>query len=114
MRASTLGCRFLDRCGCRLGVEISFKDICILAAVLTVDAEVLTEVMLVITPHRTQVFLYRDECKPLRRATVCDMYNYLLLGSVCYGCVFLALPPVDTWFALAPGRVVHRRLFPCL
>ena len=34
MRASTLGCRFLDRCGCRLGVEISFKDICILAAVL--------------------------------------------------------------------------------
>ena len=40
MRASTLGCRFLDRCGCRLGVEISFKDICILAAVLTVDAEV--------------------------------------------------------------------------
>jgi len=40
MRASTLGCRFLDRCGCRLGVEISFKDMCILAAVLTVDAEV--------------------------------------------------------------------------
>ena len=39
MRASTLGCRFLDRCGCRLGVEISFKDMCILAAVLTVDAE---------------------------------------------------------------------------
>ena len=42
MRASTLSCRFLDRCGCRLGVEISFKDMCILAAVLrlTVDAEV--------------------------------------------------------------------------
>eukprot|EP00964_Phaeocystis_antarctica_P064697 scaffold38950_cov68-Phaeocystis_antarctica.AAC.2 len=41
MRASTLGCRFLDRCGCRLGVEISFKDMCILAAVLTVDAELI-------------------------------------------------------------------------
>ena len=23
MRASTLGCRFLDRCGCRLGVSLS-------------------------------------------------------------------------------------------
>ena len=41
MRASTVGSRFLDRCGDSLGVEISFKDICILAAVLnTVDAEV--------------------------------------------------------------------------
>ena len=30
MRASTLGCRFLDRCGDSLGVESSFKDICIL------------------------------------------------------------------------------------
>ena len=34
MRASTVGSRFLDRCGDSLGVEISFKDICILAAVL--------------------------------------------------------------------------------
>ena len=34
MRASTVRCRFLDRCGHSLGVEISFKDICILAAVL--------------------------------------------------------------------------------
>ena len=34
MRASTVRCRFLDRCGDRLGVESSFKDICILAAVL--------------------------------------------------------------------------------
>ena len=33
MRASTVRCRFLDRCGDSLGVEISFKDICILAAV---------------------------------------------------------------------------------
>ena len=40
MRASTLGCRFSDRCGYAVGVEISFKDMCILAAVLTVDAEV--------------------------------------------------------------------------
>ena len=34
MRASTVRCRFLDRCGDSLGVESSFKDICILAAVL--------------------------------------------------------------------------------
>ena len=34
MRASTVRSRFLDRCGHSLGVEISFKDICILAAVL--------------------------------------------------------------------------------
>ena len=34
MRASTVRSRFLDRCGDSLGVEISFKDICILAAVL--------------------------------------------------------------------------------
>ena len=40
MRASTVGSRFLDRCGDSLGVEISFQDMCILAAVLTVDAEV--------------------------------------------------------------------------
>ena len=41
MRASTVRCRFLDRRGDSLGVESSFKDICILAAVLnTVDAEV--------------------------------------------------------------------------
>ena len=40
MRASTVRCRVLDRCGDSLGVEISFKDMCILAAVLTVDAEV--------------------------------------------------------------------------
>ena len=41
MRASTVGSRFLDRCGDSLGVESSFKkDICMLAAVLTVDAEV--------------------------------------------------------------------------
>ena len=41
MRASTLGCRFLDSCGdslgvessFSLGVESSFKDTCILAAV---------------------------------------------------------------------------------
>jgi len=33
MRASTVRCRVLDRCGDSLGVEISFKDICILAAV---------------------------------------------------------------------------------
>ena len=26
MRASTVRCRFLDRCGHSLGVEISFKD----------------------------------------------------------------------------------------
>ena len=31
MRASTVGCRVLDRCGDSLGVESSFKDICILA-----------------------------------------------------------------------------------
>ena len=29
MRASTVGSRFLDRCGDSLGVEISFKDMCI-------------------------------------------------------------------------------------
>ena len=34
MRANTVRSRFLDRCGDSLGVEISFKDICILAAVL--------------------------------------------------------------------------------
>ena len=34
MRASTVRSRFLDRCGDSFGVEISFKDICILAAVL--------------------------------------------------------------------------------
>ena len=34
MRASTVRCRFLDRCGDSLGVESSFKDICLLAAVL--------------------------------------------------------------------------------
>ena len=34
MRASTVRCRVLDRCGDSLGVETSFKDICILAAVL--------------------------------------------------------------------------------
>ena len=33
MRASTVGCRVLDRCG-SLGVESSLKDIYILAAVL--------------------------------------------------------------------------------
>ena len=32
MRASTVRSRFLDRCGDSFGVEISFKDICILAA----------------------------------------------------------------------------------
>ena len=34
MRASTVRCRFLDRCGDSLGVESSFKVVCILAAVL--------------------------------------------------------------------------------
>ena len=34
MRASTVGCRVLDRCGDSLGVETSLKDIRILAAVL--------------------------------------------------------------------------------
>ena len=40
MRASTLGCRFLDSCGDSLGVESSFKDICILYSqrFRTVDA----------------------------------------------------------------------------
>eukprot|EP00964_Phaeocystis_antarctica_P006188 scaffold3367_cov52-Phaeocystis_antarctica.AAC.4 len=36
---SVVESRSVRGCGCRLGVEISFKDICILAAVLTVDAE---------------------------------------------------------------------------
>ena len=40
MRASTVGSRFLDRCGDSLGVEISYKDICILAAVLNSRFEV--------------------------------------------------------------------------
>ena len=43
MRASTESVRrrFLDRCGDRLGVEASFKDICILAAILnSIGAEV--------------------------------------------------------------------------
>ena len=34
MRASTVRCRFSDRCGDSLGVESAFKDLCILAAVL--------------------------------------------------------------------------------
>ena len=34
MRASTVRSRFLDRCGDSFGVDLSFKDICILAAVL--------------------------------------------------------------------------------
>ena len=34
MRASTVRCRVLDRCGDSLGVETSLKDECILAAVL--------------------------------------------------------------------------------
>ena len=34
MRASTVRSRVLDRCGDCLGVESSFKDICILAAVM--------------------------------------------------------------------------------
>jgi len=29
MRASTVRCRVLDRCGDSLGVEISFKDVCL-------------------------------------------------------------------------------------
>ena len=39
MRASTVRGRFLDRCGDSLGVESSFKDICILAAVLNSRCE---------------------------------------------------------------------------
>ena len=47
MRASTVGSRFLDRCGDSLGVEISFKDMCILAAVFSlVDSSVDAEVSL--------------------------------------------------------------------
>ena len=40
MRASTVRCRFSDRCGDSLGVESAFKDLCILAAVLNRGADV--------------------------------------------------------------------------
>ena len=67
MRASTVRCRVLDRCGDSLGVEISFKDVCILAAVSnsrcrirarsTVYHEPVTHLRQVDSARRTHRFL---------------------------------------------------------
>eukprot|EP00964_Phaeocystis_antarctica_P089877 scaffold57419_cov77-Phaeocystis_antarctica.AAC.1 len=93
MRASTLGCRFLDRCGCRLGVEISFKDMCILAAVLTVDAEVSLPVDAEIEPQKWR-FVARSQnpsSPSIMELASVTAASYFSLASVACICLHATL-----------------------